>query len=1124
LAGFWAALSPPGIAETKGPMSNRPIANPAFDPYALTSGLEPVASVSAWPPPLGTRIGRYIVRGTLGEGGMGHVLDAFDPMLERRVALKIVRRSKTNHSVSLHTSATINDGDRILQREANGMAKLGHPNVVPVFDVGFFDGAYFIAMALVHGTTLSGWLKDAERDYREILAMLIQAAQGLDAIHSIGLVHCDIKPSNLLIDESGVLQVSDFGLVRRIERTPHPNRIGERISQRMAQSQLSMDNTDAPGGTFSYMSPEQHEGQALDDRADQFSFFVTLYFAMTGELPFAGGDSIEILAAIERGISTEIYCNDRRIPRPLAQIIAKGLAYDADARFDSMKQVVEVLLAVQGSSVTRRVFPIAALALGLATAVTASLTATPSDPLCEAMQIRADKIWSNAAKTELNHHVLAQSLAQPTAIVKRIESAIDDKIETWSRSIKSECKSQPILDREQALCLQSALSGIGSAINVLQGANPETLNEPGRVLASIPDVGECAKHRESALFRTPWPEDEADQKEAAALREEILHLRMFSLAGVLDPVRSAYAEILPKAQKLNFLPILAELEQETGMAFSQFLELDESEEHFRRATLFATASDYAKVAGWAMTSDVYALTYTKFEPYEFVESSQNSRTAIMRAGDPPELVSEWLNNIGLVQLNSGNSVAAARILQEAFQKSTSSTSFSYLTPISRLNNIAIALIDAGQLDEAYRLLYQAYERINNIGASRVERSLIFINLGRVTNDLGRYREATRWTLLGFRNGIQPDGSFTAEVDFPCTYIQDIERSRGRFDRAMQWQRACPAEGVALGNSPDLHAMVNGFYEALALEDAGYLRAANQRTQNALALLDNFRDVRAKLFGSSILYSSTRTTTRYKLAQDISEMFQDALHNVVHLPPSSPEFAMLQLDALWFELASKVSMPLNEFACCGESTHLALRVDEIDLEATMQTVHTFESAFGPSHPRVLDIGMRALDIFQAAGDTKRSATLLRDLLAQRDYWSTEVPERQGALELVALRRMAKDGAWESAREHWQAFLRLGELQPRRLRFSERALSSVLDAFDEAMASHSLREAGSELPELAWRAELVAARDYYRERLVAREGIDFHPELLDAIGAEVARNHPARPALLELIGIYEQELKL
>jgi hypothetical protein len=281
--------------------------------------------------PMPARVGRYQLCEELGAGAMGVVYRARDPRLDRAIAIKLVRHGG-------ETSA----GSVRLLREAQAMARLRHPNVVPIFDVGPAGGAVFLAMPLLEGGTLRSWLSDRPRSVDAILDRFVAAGRGLAAAHGAGLVHRDFKPDNVLLDADGEVHVGDFGLARLAGDEPGP----------VAEDLVSADEltrTGAVVGTPPYMAPEQLRGLPIDARADQFSFCVALWEAVHGERPFPSpkrGVEQPLLARLA-AIASGPVMPSARPGRPawLAELLARGLAADPDRRWPSMQALLDSIAA-----------------------------------------------------------------------------------------------------------------------------------------------------------------------------------------------------------------------------------------------------------------------------------------------------------------------------------------------------------------------------------------------------------------------------------------------------------------------------------------------------------------------------------------------------------------------------------------------------------------------------------------------------------------------------------------------------------------------------------------------------------------------------------------------------------
>jgi eukaryotic-like serine/threonine-protein kinase len=257
---------------------------------------------------LGAMVGRFVVLGLIGRGGMGTVYTAYDPELDRNIALKL-----------LHPKARTVDLARArILAEAQAMARISHPGVVAIYEVGTSRDRVFAAMELVEGTTLRAWITEQPRSWREVVAVFLLAGEGLAAAHAAGVVHRDFKPENVLLGRDGRVKVSDFGL-----------------------SSLSTAGDGAVAGTPGYLPVEALRGEAVDHRADQFAFCVALYEALHGCRPFSARKPDDLVAEVQRG---PVF--DRRargVRKRLDQIVRRGLALAPEDRYASMRELLDAL-------------------------------------------------------------------------------------------------------------------------------------------------------------------------------------------------------------------------------------------------------------------------------------------------------------------------------------------------------------------------------------------------------------------------------------------------------------------------------------------------------------------------------------------------------------------------------------------------------------------------------------------------------------------------------------------------------------------------------------------------------------------------------------------------------------
>ena len=284
-----------------------------------------------------THIGRFVVLRRIGEGGMGVVYSAYDNDLDRRIAIKLVHRNRAR-----------GDHQSRVRREAQAMARLSHPNVVQVYEVGEYEDQVFVAMEFVTGPTLAEWTaaqSPSQARWRAILDKYIEVGRGLAAAHAARLVHRDFKPANAIVGDDGRVRVLDFGIARAAEVGGSDSAAESEVVE-MAGSldrlSTTLTRTGALVGTPAYMSPEQFDRRSVDARSDQFSFCVALYEALYEERPFAGDTPATLMFAV---ISGDIRPAPARaeVPAWIREIVVRGLANKPDARWGSMTELLDAL-------------------------------------------------------------------------------------------------------------------------------------------------------------------------------------------------------------------------------------------------------------------------------------------------------------------------------------------------------------------------------------------------------------------------------------------------------------------------------------------------------------------------------------------------------------------------------------------------------------------------------------------------------------------------------------------------------------------------------------------------------------------------------------------------------------
>jgi serine/threonine protein kinase/formylglycine-generating enzyme required for sulfatase activity len=342
---------------------------------------------------IGARVGRYVILERVGNGAMGVVYGAYDPELDRKIALKLLLRVGAGAAPLARAR---------MMREAKAMARLSHPNVAAVHDVGVSDDdRVFLATEFLAGGTVRAWLEGAPRGWREIVTVFIAAGRGLAAAHAEGLVHRDFKPDNVLLDKDGRARVVDFGLARNIEIAEEESKNGgahelvtggehdpgsslgtanERLPPRydpnlttgvdMSPSDKldKLTRTGALMGTPAYMAPEQFLGEATDERTDQFSFCVALFEALYGQRPFEG-DSLLAMSVSVTGGQLRPIPKDRDVPAWIRRVVLRGLRVQREERYPTMAALIAALEDDPAVKERRRLITVGLVGVALASAL-----------------------------------------------------------------------------------------------------------------------------------------------------------------------------------------------------------------------------------------------------------------------------------------------------------------------------------------------------------------------------------------------------------------------------------------------------------------------------------------------------------------------------------------------------------------------------------------------------------------------------------------------------------------------------------------------------------------------------------------------------------------------------------
>ncbi|MEZ4449668.1 MAG: serine/threonine-protein kinase [Nannocystaceae bacterium] len=456
---------PRGESSRSAPGSDVTVARPGsgVDARAVAIAADGAGSIAP-----GSQIGRFIVLRPLGAGAMGVVFEAIDPELDRKVAIKLLQADARGEADSTRSA----DARTRLVREAQALARLSHPNVVGIFDVGVHEAQVWLAMELVVGRTLRRWIEASAPAWPEVLEVMLAAGRGLAAAHAAGLVHRDIKPDNIMLGDDGRVRVMDFGLARWGARDEGPGSAAIDAGAAPARTVAG-----ALLGTPAYMAPEQFRGEIAGPQADLFAFCVMLWEGLHGERPFAGETLEELRESVEGG---RLRGRPRRAraPRWIDAALTRGMAADPARRWPTMEALLEALGRGRARARARRWAAVAgALGLsGLALAAQASHAEAAQVAACEAAGASVDAIWSDAAEARLRAGLLASGASYAASTADKVmphfaaqaaalrEARIEACLDTRVRGLWDEA----LLDRAE-WCLDEREMALDALVTELDG-------------------------------------------------------------------------------------------------------------------------------------------------------------------------------------------------------------------------------------------------------------------------------------------------------------------------------------------------------------------------------------------------------------------------------------------------------------------------------------------------------------------------------------------------------------------------------------------------------------------------------------------------------------------------------
>lgn len=930
--------------------------------------------VEGWELARGDLVGRYVVISRLGAGGMGVVYAAYDPDLNRRVAIKLLIDERSADSAAR---------DRLL-REAQAMAQLAHPNVVTVYDVGTLRDQVWIGMEFVEGQTLTQWLKDSRRKWRETLEVFQLAGQGLLAVHGTGLVHRDFKPDNVMIDKQGRVRVMDFGLARSLglgsaESIAHSVRSG--ADSKVLNKTLTEFGTLV--GTPRYMAAEQWEQREVDARTDQFSFCVALWEALFGQLPFEGTTLPELVASVTQGILLPPP-SSTGVPAWLVVVIRRGLAADPSLRYPSMS---ELLAALSRDPTARRrrailTLLLASLVVGF---VWRGVLEPPLRTRCALLENGLKGVWDEDRQREVTTAFMGTGL--PFAVKASIDVSRQLVMysQEWRMQADLVCEAaegggdSASVQTLSSLCLERRRAELLALVDVLATADAATIENAHASVERLRPPALCTDPSAlaSEMSAAPLPADRRLAAEVWSLRDQLATVRFLESSGRYDEGVKRIQAIEVDGVKVGDDAVLAEILLQKAILLDRKLMFAEADSVLLAVLVAAERSEHDILRAEAMVFRIELIGHLASR-LDTMEYWIDPATALVRRVAPHAVLEgKLLRNVGLMRYRQGNFDGAVELLEKSVRLLAGLLKEGDPILIGTLLELGRTYWRAGRSEDALRVLTRA--------RSLAERELgsehpILIDIYRNLANADGHNEFLYRRSIEIAAGVF--GRDHASAAPAMSNLGIVYRSRGDYARALElFRRAAAISRQSLGDHPST---------ATPYVNAGDVLIQLGRLEEALDLLTEALGVYDRIYpGGNVdmlsvlinLGDATRRLGQFEKSRDYLYKAKE----IARENNSSIELVDLELADTLIELgAADEALKLLE-----ESFRLSVDLGVL-FGPHRDWLHAKALwAVSPrEHPRALNLAKKAVADLMASLSDAKSAALIRAEIDDIKSWVRE----------------------------------------------------------------------------------------------------------------------------------------
>jgi eukaryotic-like serine/threonine-protein kinase len=673
----------------------------------------------------GTRLGRYEIEGPLGRGGMGIVYAAYDPELDRRVALKLLRGRDAA-------------GQARLLREARALARLNDRRVITIYDVGTFENRVFLTMELLEGETLQRWRSSTTRGWREVLSVFIDAGRGLAAAHVAGLVHRDFKPANVMLTGDGRVVVLDFGLAHT------EGEVSSIHEPEALRSSASADDrsvrTPQIVGTPAYMAPEQRRGEPCGSQTDQFSFCVALFEALHGTLPPQARPDARPSYAPAIG----------RLPHRVDRLLARGLASDARERHPCMASLVAELESVLRPRGRR-----AALALSLVTATAAlswGLQTDESEP-CSGSADALAATWNRERATAVHEALQRSERPWSDRVRDEVDRRLNAYADAWIAEHEATCRATRVerAQSEETLdlrmhCLDRRRRSLDALLDVLAAADVEAASRAVQAVEALAPVSGC-RDLEALRASVPLPADGRERAQAEALFDRVARVDALREATRYVEAADLASRTVDEAVALRHAPTEADARLAAGWVYMDQGEYESAEVELRAGLHAGELGRHDEAVTVAWNRLAWVVGYKLGRHDEGRRLAENARAWSQRLERRSQHELMRLRTLGWIEHEAGAAALALEHFEQALElveelPSEDAVAGDELALV--LNGLGAAALAAADLPRAERSFARAGHQLETrLGPDHPDVARVRNNVASLVREGGKADEARR---------------------------------------------------------------------------------------------------------------------------------------------------------------------------------------------------------------------------------------------------------------------------------------------------------------------------------------------------------------------------------------------